>query len=68
MNSAEEKWLQEHTRRCPIGRITKGQCERLRARPTIKDASAQDKLIRPQVCMGCQWWLYFPGEKARQVA
>lgn len=63
--NAIEKWLKENTRKCPIGRVTREQCERLRSRPIIKDAGEND-LVRPLACINCKWWLYFPEEEAKR--
>ncbi len=61
-----EKWLQEHTQKCPIGRVTQEMCGCLRDRPRIKEAREYD-LSRPLVCVGCQWWMYFP-QSAERIA
>jgi len=63
--NAIEKWLKEHTRKCPIGRVTREQCEKLRSRPLVKDAGEYD-LVRPSACVNCKWWLYFPPEEEKQ--
>jgi len=63
-----EKWLEENTRRCPIGRVTREMCERLRARPVIKDATERDRLIRPLVCVDCRWWEYFLQMEEQKIA
>ena len=69
MKSVEiEKWLEQNTRKCPIGRVTPEMCERLRARPRIKDATERDRLIRPLVCVDCEWWEYFPESWEVRVA
>jgi len=65
---AVEKWLQENTRQCPIGRVTREMCERLRARPQIKDATERDFLIMPLVCVNCRWWEYFNEAEERRIA
>lgn len=61
MANEVEKWLQAHTRQCPLGRITKDMCARLRSRPRIKDASDHE-LVQPLACMNCDWKQYFPEE------
>jgi len=43
-------------------------CERLRGRPQIKDATERDRLIRPLVCVDCEWWEYFPESWEVRVA
>jgi len=63
-----EKWLREHTRRCPVGRVTLKMCEHLRARPHIKDATENDRLMRPLACEDCAWWVYFPEQRERRMA
>ncbi|RLB07042.1 MAG: hypothetical protein DRG27_06835 [Deltaproteobacteria bacterium] len=63
--NAIEKWLEKYTRKCPIGRVTREQCERLRSRPLVKDAGEYD-LVRPLACVNCKWWLYFPPEEEKQ--
>jgi len=69
MKAAEiEKWLEQNTRRCPVGRVTQEMCERLRARPQIKDATERDRLIRPLVCVDCKWWEYFPESREARMA
>jgi len=69
MKAAEiEKWLERNTRRCPVGRVTQEMCERLGARPQIKDATERDRLIRPLVCVECSWWVYFPGNEEHRIA
>lgn len=63
--NAIEKWLKENTRKCPVGRITRDQCEKLRSRPLIKDAGEYE-LVRPLACTNCKWWVYFPAIEKRQ--
>ncbi len=65
--NAIEKWLKENTRKCPIGRVTRAQCEKLRSRPLMKDAGEYE-LVRPLVCVNCKWWLYFPEESKQKKA
>ena len=63
--NAIEKWLKKNTRLCPIGRVTKQQCERLRSRPLLKDAGEYE-LVRPSACVTCKWWLYFPEAEKKE--
>ena len=65
--NAIERWLKENTKRCPIGRVTRQQCKKLRSRPLLKDAGEYE-LVRPSVCIGCKWWLYFPEQTRRKKA
>ena len=67
-NKDIENWLDKHTRKCPIGRVTPEMCERLRGRPRIKDATERDRLIRPLVCVDCKWWEYFRESREARMA
>lgn len=53
-----EIWLQKHTIKCPLGKVSKWQCENNRKRPKIKDCGEWD-LPMPFKCMGCDPRDYF---------
>lgn len=75
-----EEWLRANTATCPIGRITRGQCESLRARPTpaqwIADPHKEkvhpnracvDVRFRPSICADCRGWDYWTGERGKTM-
>lgn len=70
--TAVTRWLNENTAKCPVGRISKAQCEALRKRPSIKeifsnnggrginwgwkDDDNRNTLTRPPECDSCKGW------------
>ncbi len=67
MTNDIEKWLSENTRKCPLGRVTREMCARLRARPRIKEASDHD-LVQPLACLNCDWKKYFAEQERLKKA
>jgi len=63
-----EEWLKKHTISCPLGRLTRKQCEMNRGRPTPADhfkivpgrhmssAKASAVVFRPGACEKCTQW------------
>jgi len=60
-----EAWLERHTFRCAVGRVTPKQCEELRARPTLQEivqsgtgrrAPYLSPAAKPRVCQWCTDW------------
>jgi len=58
-----EKWLNENTFQCPLGRVSRKQCEALRNRPVFDPKNHapitrpnDHTLYRPQACISCTLW------------
>ena len=64
INQAEiEKWLDENTFECPLGRVSLWQCEQLRRRPKYDSKrevrlwlAGKISLLKPPECEGCKIW------------
>jgi len=58
-----EAWLDRHTRRCPLGRVSYRTCRSLRNRPGYGEAFLHGKWpVRPTKCERCNWLRYFAYE------
>ena len=69
---SREEWLEKNTISCPLGRVSKKQCQALRKRPTVRDLatprqrgqgwrdgmglSTKHLLTMPGVCETCKGW------------
>jgi hypothetical protein len=56
-----EKWMEINTFVCRFGRVSPEQCEKLRARPTLKEwiegkVKGENLKFKPRVCEECYEW------------
>ena len=51
-----EKWLERNTFRCAVGRVSRAQCEALRARAVFDPAHPGGGPYRPKECNDCNEW------------
>ena len=56
-----EKWMEINTFVCRFGRVSPEECERLRARPTMKEwikegGKGENPKIKPSACEECYEW------------
>ena len=51
-----EHWMQEHTFKCAIGRVSAQQCRVLRERPVFDPHHFCEGPYRPKQCMECKEW------------
>ena len=69
MTLQAETWLEKNTIACPVGRVSRSQCQALRQRPTVKDLATgglgwqdgmgfnrKNLLAMPSACEECKGW------------
>ncbi len=50
-----ERWLRENTKQCPLGRVSKWQCEQNRSKPS-RCSHRYSYKEKPIKCESCEEW------------